>query len=81
METIDPKQVWWSGVTYLPTKHVIYAANRGTGTGPSNVVVFDAKTRQIMTRIPVEINPYATVLSKDGHRLFVCRTGQAKALA
>jgi len=71
VETIDPKQVWWSGVAYLPNKHLIYAANRGTGTGPSNVVVFDAKTRQIVTRIPVEINPYATVLSKDGRRLFV----------
>jgi YVTN family beta-propeller protein len=71
VETIDPKKVWWSGVVYLPGKHRIYAANRGTGLGPSNVVVFDAKTRQIVTRIPVEINPYATVLSKDGRRLFV----------
>ncbi|HEX4067464.1 MAG TPA: beta-propeller fold lactonase family protein [Acidobacteriaceae bacterium] len=71
VETIDPKKVWWSGVAYLPGKNLIYAANRGTGTGPSNVVVFDAKTRQIVTRIPVEINPYATVLSQDGRRLFV----------
>ena len=71
VETIDAKKVWWSGVAYLPGKHLIYAANRGTGTGPSNVVVFDANTRQIVTRIPVEINPYATVLSKDGRRLFV----------
>jgi YVTN family beta-propeller protein len=71
VETIDPKQVWWSGVTYLPGKNLIYAANRGTGLGPSNVVVFDAKTRQIVTRIPVEINPYATVLSGDKRRLFV----------
>ncbi len=66
-----PKKVWWSGVAYLPGKHLLYAANRGTGLGPSNVVVFDARTRQIVTRIPVEINPYATVLSKDGRRLFV----------
>ena len=71
VETIDAKKVWWSGVAYLPGKHLIYAANRGTGVGPSNVVVFDADTRQIVTRIPVEINPYATVLSKDGRRLFV----------
>lgn len=71
VETIDAKKVWWSGVAYLPGKNLIYAANRGTGPGPSNVVVFDARTRQIVTRIPVEINPYATVLSKDGHRLFV----------
>src|ERR1700761_2507482 len=71
VETIDPKEVWWAGVAYLPGKHEIYAANRGTGVGPSNVVVFDAKTRKIVTRIPVEINPYATVLSKDDRRLFV----------
>src|ERR1700744_614111 len=71
VETIEAKKVWWSGVAYLPGKHLIYAANRGTGLGPSNVVVFDARTRQIVTRIPVEINPYATVLSRDGRRLFV----------
>lgn len=71
LETIDPKLVWWSGVAYLPSKHWLYAANRGTGPGPSNVVVFDAKTRQIVTRIPVEINPYQTVLTPDGKRLFV----------
>jgi YVTN family beta-propeller protein len=71
VETIEAKKVWWSGVAYLPGKHLIYAANRGTGLGPSNVVVFDARTRQIVTRIPVEINPYATVLSREGRRLFV----------
>jgi YVTN family beta-propeller protein len=71
VETIDPKLVWWSGVAILPSKHVLYAANRGTGLGPSNVVVFDLNTRAILTRIPVEINPYETVLTPDGKRLFV----------
>lgn len=71
VETIDPKLVWWSGVSYLPGKHLLYAANRGTGNGPSNVVVFDAKTRQIVTRIPVETTPYQTVLTPDGKLLFV----------
>jgi YVTN family beta-propeller protein len=71
LETIDPKLVWWSGVAYLPGKNLLYAANRGTGTGPSNVVVFDAKTRQIVTRIPVDINPYQFVLTPNGARLFV----------
>jgi YVTN family beta-propeller protein len=71
VETIDPKQVWWSGAAYLPSRHWLYAANRGTGTGPSNVVVFDVKTRSILTRIPVEINPAAVVLTPDGKRLFV----------
>ena len=71
VETIDPKLVWWSGVAYLPSSHRLYAANRGTGTGPSNVVVFDAKTHQIITRIPVEVSPYQTVLTPDGTHLFV----------
>jgi YVTN family beta-propeller protein len=71
VETIDPKKVWWSGVAYLPSKHWLYAANRGTGPEPSNVVVFDANTRQILTRIPVEINPYQLVLTPDGSKLFV----------
>jgi YVTN family beta-propeller protein len=71
VETIDPKLVWWSGVVYLPAKHWLYAANRGTGPEPSNVVVFDADTRQIITRIPVDINPYQLVLTPDGKRLFV----------
>src|SRR3984957_11739156 len=70
-ETIDPKLVWWSGVAYLPAKHWLYAANRGTGTGPGNVVVFDTDTRRIVTRIPVEVSPYQTVLTPDGKRLFV----------
>lgn len=71
LETIDPTKVWWSGVAVIPGKHLLYAANRGTGLGPSNVVVFDLKTRAIVTRIPVEINPYETVLTPDGKRLFV----------
>jgi YVTN family beta-propeller protein len=71
VETIDPKQVWWSGVSYLQAKHLLYAANRGTGRAASNVVVFDADTRKIITRIPVEVSPYQTLLSPDGKRLFV----------
>jgi YVTN family beta-propeller protein len=71
VETIDPKLVWWSGAAYLPSRHLLYAANRGTGYGPSNVVVFDTKSRSIVTRIPVDINPSAAVLTPDGKRLFV----------
>ena len=71
VETIDPKLVWWTGVAYLPGKHLLYAANRGTGTGPGSIVVFDAKTRQIATRIPVETTPYQTLLSRDGKLFFV----------
>jgi YVTN family beta-propeller protein len=71
VETIDPKDVWWTGVAYLPSKHFLYAANKGTGTGPGNVVVFDAASRQIVTRIPVETTPYQLLLSADGTYLFV----------
>ena len=71
VETIDPQKVWWSGSAYLASRHLLYAANRGTGYGPSNVVVFDTKTRAIVTRIPVDINPSSVVLTVDGKRLFV----------
>jgi YVTN family beta-propeller protein len=71
VETIDPKLVWWSGVAYLPSKHLVYAANRGTRSGPGDVVVFDPKTRQIVTRIPVETTPYQTLITPDGKLLFV----------
>ena len=71
METVSPKTVWWAGVAYLPEKHWLYAANRGTGPGPSDVVVFDVETGAIVARIPVEVNPYALVLTPDGQRLFV----------
>jgi YVTN family beta-propeller protein len=71
VETVDPKTVWWSGLAYLKSKDWLYAANRGTDAGPSNVVVFDMKSRSVLTRIPVEINPYQLVLTPDGRRLFV----------
>ncbi|MES2392759.1 MAG: bifunctional YncE family protein/alkaline phosphatase family protein [Acidobacteriota bacterium] len=71
VETVSPEDVWWSGVAYLPSKHLVYAANRGTGTGPSDVVVFDAKTRKVVTRIGVETTPYDVLLTKDGKTLFV----------
>ena len=70
-ESVDKSQVWWSGLAYHPTKDLLYAANRGTDANPSNVVVFDTKTRQIVTRIPVDVNPYELVFSQDGRSLFV----------
>jgi YVTN family beta-propeller protein len=70
-ETIDKSKVWWSGVAYHPKKDLLYAANRGTNADPSNIVVFDTKTRKLVTRIPVEVNPYELVFSPDGNTLFV----------
>jgi YVTN family beta-propeller protein len=74
-ETIPLNKVYWSGLAYHPKKDLLYAANRGTSADPSNVVVFDAKTRKLLTRIPVEINPYELVFSKDGSTLFVSNWG------
>ncbi len=70
-ETVDKSQVWWSGLAHHPKKSLLYAANRGTGANPSNIVVFDTKTRSLVTRIPVDVNPYELVFSPDGERLFV----------
>ena len=70
-ETIDLAKVYWSGLAYHPKKDLLYAANRGTNAKPSNIVVFDTKTRKIVTRIPVEVNPYELAFSRDGSTLFV----------
>src|SRR5262249_35857067 len=70
-ETIELNKVYWSGLAHHPSKDLLYAANRGTNADPSNIVVFDTKTRSIVTRIPVEINPYELIFSKDGMTLFV----------
>ncbi len=70
-ETIPLDRIYWSGLAYHPRKNLLYAANRGTTDAPSNVVVFDAKTRQLLSRIPVEVNPYELAFSADGASLFV----------
>jgi YVTN family beta-propeller protein len=70
-ETIEKDKIYWSGLAYHPKKHLLYAANRGTDDNPSNVVVFDTKSRQIVTRIPVDVNPYELVFSADWNTLFV----------
>jgi YVTN family beta-propeller protein len=70
-ETADKSQVWWSGLAYHPTRDLLYAANRGTNANPGNIVAFDTKTLQIVTRIPVDVNPYELVFSHDGRSLFV----------
>ena len=70
-ETQPLNKIWWSGVAQHPTKALIYAANRGVDEQPTHIVVFDAKSHALVTRIPVEISPYELVFSKDGSRLFV----------
>jgi DNA-binding beta-propeller fold protein YncE len=41
-ETIDTSVLFWSGVVHHPKKNILYAANRGTGFGTGNIVVFDS---------------------------------------
>ncbi len=74
-ETIPLDKVYWSGLAHHPKKPLLYAANRGTSAQPSNVVAFDTQTRKLVTRIPVEINPYELVFSRDGSTLFVSNWG------
>jgi YVTN family beta-propeller protein len=74
-ETIDTSQLYWSGLVHHHSKPLLFAANRGTGAGPSNVVVFDTSSGKLLQRIPVEVNPYALVLGDNGQTLYVSNWG------
>ena len=65
-ETIDTSELFWSGVAHHPKKNILYAANRGTGFGTGNVVVFDTSNGKLLGRIPVDLIPYDLVPSEDG---------------
>ena len=43
-------------------------------------MAFDTKTRQLVTRIPVEVNPYELAFSPDGDTLFVSN-GASKSVS
>ncbi|MBI5095095.1 MAG: bifunctional YncE family protein/alkaline phosphatase family protein [Candidatus Hydrogenedentes bacterium] len=66
METIEPGQIYWSGLAHHPAKNILFAANRIAG----NIVVFDTKSGSITTRIRTEINPYELALTPDGKTLY-----------
>ena len=70
-ETIDTSELFWSGVAHHPKKNILYAANRGTGFGTGNVVVFDAGNGKLLGRIPVDLIPYDLAPSEDGKFLYV----------
>jgi YVTN family beta-propeller protein len=74
-ETIDTSELYWSGLVHHHSEPLLFAANRGTGAGPSNIVVFDTASGKLMERIPVEVNPYALVLSDNGQTLYVSNWG------
>jgi YVTN family beta-propeller protein len=73
IETGDPKLqiVYWMGLAYSPAKNMLYAANKRSDSVTGQIVVFDANTRQIVTRISVENAPYQLLLSPDGRDLYV----------
>ncbi len=76
-ETIDPSRVYWAGLAHHPTKDILYAANKGTGTAPGSVVVFDSNTGKLVGRVPVEVNPYTLAISPDGRALYVSNWASA----
>ena len=74
-ETIETAGLFWSGVAHHPKKNILYAANRGTGFGPGNVVAFDSSNGKLLGRIPVDVIPYDLILSEDGNFLYVSNLG------
>ena len=70
-ETIDTSKLFWAGVVHHPKKNILYAANRGTGFGPGDVVAFDTASGKLLGRIPVDVIPYDLVISPDGNFLYV----------
>jgi YVTN family beta-propeller protein len=75
-ETIDMKEIYWSGLVHHPHKHLLFAANRGTAAAtPGSVVAFDTASGKLLARIAVEMNPYQVVLSADGSRLYASNWG------
>ena len=74
-ESIDTSELYWSGLVHHRSKPLLFAANRGTGAAASNVVVFDTASGKLVTRIPVEVNPYALMLSDNGQTLYVSNWG------
>ena len=76
-ETINPDQVFWAGLVHHPSKDLLYAANRGTGSAPGTVVVFDSSNGKLIGRIPVEVNPYTMAITGDGRTVYVSNWGSA----
>jgi YVTN family beta-propeller protein len=73
----DAAHTYWAGLVHHPRKPLLFAANRGTANDPGFVSVFNTETKGIVARIPVEINPYDLVLSKDSRILFVSNWASA----
>ncbi len=70
-DTLDPKQIFWSGLVHHPAKLLLYAANRAS----NEIVVFNSETGAIEDKIPTELNPYDLVLNEDGSTLYCSNWG------
>jgi len=76
-DDLPPTNTYWSGLAFDKRTSRLYAANRGNETGPTAVSVFDTETHKPIGRVPVEINPCALVLSRDGKTLYVSNWASA----
>ena len=76
-ETAEPSAIYWSSLAADSKRNLLFAANRGTGSAPGNVTVFDTVSGQLRARISVEVNPYGLALAQDGRTLYVTNWGSA----
>jgi YVTN family beta-propeller protein len=70
-ETIDAREIYWSGMVHHPRRNLLFAVDMGTGFKSGAVVVFDTASGKLLQRIGVEMSPYGAALSADGSRLYV----------
>jgi YVTN family beta-propeller protein len=64
-------ETYWSGLLHHPTKPLLYAANRGTSNLAGFVAIYDTTSGKFTGKIPVEVNPYELLMSRDMKHLFV----------
>ena len=58
--------IYWAGLAHHPSRPVLYAANRGTGSEPGHVVAFDSRDGKVLGQVEVEVTPCDLQLSSDG---------------
>ncbi len=73
--------VSWSGMVHHPTKDLLFAADRGTGSTDSNVLVLDSNSGAVVNRIAVGMAPYDVELSPDKRTLWVSNWASASVSA
>ncbi len=77
MDDLPVTNTYWSGLAIDSRNGRLYAGNQGNGTGPTAVSVFDTESHKPAGRAPVEVNPHALVLSRDGRTLYVSNWASA----